>query len=703
LGPRLTSAQRDAISSPPKGLEVFNTTTNQKNVYNGSAWVAVGSGSGGGDGVNLLTMNGGNNDAEQGTNGWAATGGTFGLSTPGSPQQLNGLSSFTFIGGAGQFVDSTAYATPNAFLGRKCQVHLPYYQYGGANGDYSLQVIDGNGNMLVNLPIPATNQQNSQVFQAFDCPTPPTTLKLRIASNATTIVPVVFDDAFLGQGRRAINTFGAIQQALQYTGSIVVGSTSGANGALGTTTLNQAGYARYGDHAFLSYDLRMTTAGTSAGGEVLFQMPLDKTTGQPLQFLSTIQFTQTLFGFGTANTNRIQAPNAYPNFNFTDNNTEIAGWIVPWDATRFRVCGYSTNVNTTTVSGCIGQAYAWGDGNVPKVMTIRALVPIQGWSAERAPVEGNTYDTVGWRIDAVQAGTASPSVSTGVVPAPGGQVEFGSGLNFSMQNVAGRGSITAVQACAAGVAPSSTCSGNTQLGIGFSLPQAQDVKVCAQFSHVQGLNNNGAQETYWKLYETPLTVPTTNLQGGKTTATAYSSTVYANAQSTTITLCENFTFSSAGMKVIRLTYYQPSSTGVNDARVLSDGAQGRGIRWTVEPLNQEMPAPVFTSIAQKLESTPTGWRVEAANIQGGSCAIINQTGFIATSVASGTNNGYCTLGLVPGKFSAPPVCQLTEIQGGTVAWCTLDGGISNTSLITACWNPSNIQGVSRSITCMGPK
>lgn len=55
LLPRMTTAQRDAIASPPTGLELYNTTTNQKNVYNGTAWVAVGAGGSGG-GVNFVSQ-----------------------------------------------------------------------------------------------------------------------------------------------------------------------------------------------------------------------------------------------------------------------------------------------------------------------------------------------------------------------------------------------------------------------------------------------------------------------------------------------------------------------------------------------------------------------------------------------------------------------------------------------------------------------
>jgi hypothetical protein len=41
LPPILTTAQRDAISSPAEGLMVYNATTNKLNFYNGTAWEAV--------------------------------------------------------------------------------------------------------------------------------------------------------------------------------------------------------------------------------------------------------------------------------------------------------------------------------------------------------------------------------------------------------------------------------------------------------------------------------------------------------------------------------------------------------------------------------------------------------------------------------------------------------------------------------------
>lgn len=65
LTPRMTTAQRDAISSPTTGLLIYNTDTNTLNQYNGTAWGVV-AGSGGG-GRNYIEEN---PDAETDTTGW---------------------------------------------------------------------------------------------------------------------------------------------------------------------------------------------------------------------------------------------------------------------------------------------------------------------------------------------------------------------------------------------------------------------------------------------------------------------------------------------------------------------------------------------------------------------------------------------------------------------------------------------------------
>lgn len=64
--PSMTQAQRDAISTPATGLQVFNTDVNQVQVYNGTSWSDLG---GGGSGEKNYISNG---DAEDtSTTGWA--------------------------------------------------------------------------------------------------------------------------------------------------------------------------------------------------------------------------------------------------------------------------------------------------------------------------------------------------------------------------------------------------------------------------------------------------------------------------------------------------------------------------------------------------------------------------------------------------------------------------------------------------------
>lgn len=46
LPPRMTTAERDAIATPPAGLQIYNITTNAINYWNGTAWTAPGSGAG---------------------------------------------------------------------------------------------------------------------------------------------------------------------------------------------------------------------------------------------------------------------------------------------------------------------------------------------------------------------------------------------------------------------------------------------------------------------------------------------------------------------------------------------------------------------------------------------------------------------------------------------------------------------------------
>ena len=61
--PSMTTTQRDAISSPATGLQIFNSSTSKANVYDGTSWQEIGGGAGE---INFIT----NGTGEAGTTGW---------------------------------------------------------------------------------------------------------------------------------------------------------------------------------------------------------------------------------------------------------------------------------------------------------------------------------------------------------------------------------------------------------------------------------------------------------------------------------------------------------------------------------------------------------------------------------------------------------------------------------------------------------
>ncbi|MEX2032940.1 MAG: type II secretion system protein, partial [Candidatus Colwellbacteria bacterium] len=60
LPPRMTTAQRDAIGSLTAGLFIYNTTTNEFNLYNGTSWGAVGGVGWAASSTNIYNTNSGN-------------------------------------------------------------------------------------------------------------------------------------------------------------------------------------------------------------------------------------------------------------------------------------------------------------------------------------------------------------------------------------------------------------------------------------------------------------------------------------------------------------------------------------------------------------------------------------------------------------------------------------------------------------------
>jgi hypothetical protein len=151
LIPRMTTTERDAISSPATGLMVYNTTTSKFNFYNGSSWLVLFAGS---TGVNSIT----------GTTNRITIGGTAADPTIDISSSYAGQSSITTLGtiGIGTWNGSTiglAYggtgqttqqAAINALTGT--QTSGTFLRSNGTNASLSaIQVAD----------VPALNQNTT--------------------------------------------------------------------------------------------------------------------------------------------------------------------------------------------------------------------------------------------------------------------------------------------------------------------------------------------------------------------------------------------------------------------------------------------------------------------------------------------------------------------------------------------------------------
>lgn len=98
LIPRVTTAQRDAISTPAQGLQIYNTSENKPQYYDGSTWQDYTSGGGGGTGtVTSIAAGAGL------TGGTITTSGTLSVNVGTSPNQivqLDGSGALPAVSGA---------------------------------------------------------------------------------------------------------------------------------------------------------------------------------------------------------------------------------------------------------------------------------------------------------------------------------------------------------------------------------------------------------------------------------------------------------------------------------------------------------------------------------------------------------------------------------------------------------------------------
>lgn len=172
----------------------YNSTNSKLEFTNdGSVYRSIGSGAGGGSGINLLD----NPGFEDGIAvNWSNTGGTYAAAI--APNILYQTTSVAFTPSAGsQFFESQAVVIPPVLYGQKCMVKIAYT---GADANVYLTPMDGTGTELV--PTSARAVANASggtkaLKVYFDCPASGS-MKMRVQSTASGAIGY-YDEAVMGQ------------------------------------------------------------------------------------------------------------------------------------------------------------------------------------------------------------------------------------------------------------------------------------------------------------------------------------------------------------------------------------------------------------------------------------------------------------------------------------------------------------------------
>jgi hypothetical protein len=370
--PRLTTAQRNAITSPATGLLIFNTDTGQFNVYNGIIWSAVGTTGGSNLGINYIESS----DAEATIAGWNTYADAAGAlpvdCTGGSPtvtfaqsgtSPLRGLNSFLFTKtaantqGQGFSYDFTIASADKAkVLGIEFEYEVASgtWQAGSSSQDSDLQayIYDvTNAQVIQPTPYKITGGTgNNHKFQTeFQTNSNSTSYRLCIHSATTnaSAFSMRFDTVVVGPNTKQVATVISDWVPFTVTHSWL-------------TDVTATGYYRQvGDSIQARYFLSMT--GSPTGPDLTIQLP------PGLSFDSTklMSSSQELVGGGILNDSgstqfKIQAANP------SGNSFSV---LLPTDIT----VGIAY---TSAVTPIVPVVLVAGDS-----IAIDISAPISGWSS----------------------------------------------------------------------------------------------------------------------------------------------------------------------------------------------------------------------------------------------------------------------------------------------------------------------------------
>jgi hypothetical protein len=383
LPPRMTTIERDAISSPTTGLVIYNTSTNKMNVYNGSSWVEVGSSGAGG--INYIQQNNGNPDAENDTAGWSlyddaaaspvdGSGGTVAATwTRTTSNPLRGLASFLYTpdtSGQGEGVAFDFDIDP-ADKGKMLVISLDYILSAAiAEGDYTVWIYDVTNSRLIQ-PAPyklsgiggMPYSFKSQFQASIDSTSYRLMIHQAVANPGSAAVTLKVDNVSVGpQGVAFASPITDWQSFTMNIGATTTPPTKG------TTAVDNAKWRRVGDSMEILYQFSSTSGGATGSGTYLFPLPSGYSidTAKLVAPSSTIADMRAHVGSGW----------------FTSGSNRFSLSVQAYSSTQL-FCSVLSNagVNASEFSsGFGGGVFSSGDPGFSFI----ARVPIVGWSSSTA-------------------------------------------------------------------------------------------------------------------------------------------------------------------------------------------------------------------------------------------------------------------------------------------------------------------------------
>jgi len=542
---RITVGKADTatLTGLTRKVGTIHYDTDQSNIVfdDGTDLRPVGSGTGGGSGINLVP----NADFEVNVNDWTASAGVI---TKEETTVAQGDGSLKWVPtNTAQTLTHTAVAIPSVLSGKNCYAEFVYTTNVGADGDYSFVIKDGVTELTtaVSLPLSTDLTVWRKASAAFLCGAA-TSPVIEISTTVASPNPIYVDNFHVGSDFR-IGVTASFEGWEQYVAIDSATSSAGVpavDGLAGGWTLSRGVFTPYqtSDGAWrLNFNVEGTGFSSTTGDFVLHGVTFK--TGY-FQGCSSVggytaggSFSQTSPGSGT---------------------------VVVRAATAMNLARVSCDVELDSKPTWANETEA-----LPKTVTL---------------------ETQGWYIDANIGGGAinmgtTDNDSTYTVRAD---------ANISLTTTSG--SATAYIGCDAEIASGSTCTNDQQPAVAFYAPAAGSYEVCMTFGNYLYVNNNNRVTTTFKLARTENDSDVIITEGGALRGMDFDNrSGFTESRGTNISICFTDTLTT-GLSTFKLFEQTNVVGGSNITGAISTNqvltANDDRLHITVKSLTQNFPQAI---------------------------------------------------------------------------------------------------------------